>query len=634
MNRRIMHRHLPVVMMATTLAVASACSSAKGSDASGLSPTGSSTPSASGSPAPATAAVAGVLTVSNGSSDVAVGTADLTFASSVTDASWSADGSRIAYVDGDGNIATARPDGSDVVVMTKTSKNVKRAQPTWTGGEIVFSERGTDKVWRLKNIIPGPITLDSHVLPVGDLDVDGQPSGGHDQSPTSAYLAPNGAKDGVDLLAYEHDAAKGPQVWIVDYNQRSPEATLLIAGTKPALSPDGKSLAYVGTNDQLYVTPVAKASKSASVQITFGVKGITNPVWSPDGTRVAFATPTDIESVTAKLATGVTTNPVKIESSKPGTPSFVPTVTDSVVTVAAGDPIAESIAISQQVWNLQNSKVNLPSQGNLSLPSTVTLVSTSDKSALAAVGQDWARSGPILFTDGKTLDTRTAAEIKRALGKPGDPSQKLTVQVRGDSSVISDSVMQAAKALGYPVVRIKNSAEQDILTPTIIVASDTDQAVLGNLASLSESYAVILVHGSTLSTAQKAVFYSGAEVHTIGAAAHAAVAASWATKPGLTVSALPDNVIDESIAIAPQYQDPIDVVTAGDWQGMLLANAGGNAVIVIGSDATLSSSATKWFSEKGPYIANINVIGSVPDAAVKAIAALTSGPAGAAGAES
>src|SRR3954471_4889025 len=55
---------------------------------------------------------AGSLLLSNGTNTVVVGGRTFTFPTTVTDAAFSPDGSRIAFVNADGNIATARVNGS------------------------------------------------------------------------------------------------------------------------------------------------------------------------------------------------------------------------------------------------------------------------------------------------------------------------------------------------------------------------------------------------------------------------------------------------------------------------------------------------------------------------------------------
>ncbi len=635
MNRKAGRRHLSIVVVATSLAVASACSSQSGSASTpdaGAHPSASAAgPAAGGPPSTAPIEIAGKLSLSDGHADVTAGGTNIHLATTVTDASWSPDGSRIAYVDSHGNIATARSDGSDVRVLTKTDATVKRAQPTWTNGaEVMFSERAKNGVWRLKSVVAGTPALGDITTPEGDFGFD---NSGHDRAPTSAFIRPDGANDGVDVLAYEHDATKGPQVWIVDRNQRSPEAKELVAGSDPALSADGSELAYVGKNGQLYVTSVAKASAASSRQITFGIKGITRPAWSFDGTRIAFGTPTDVESVSTKLAAGVTTNPSTVESTKAGVPAYVPVARDEVVRFTGDDPIADSIAVSKRLWNLHNVKVNVQSQADLTIPSEVTLVSTADPTSLANIA-DVMGNGPVLFTDGKTLDPTTAAEIKRALGTSGQGGPQLSVRLFGATGVIAAPIEQSVKALGYSVSRIKAAAPR-MSSATYLIASDTDQAVLGNLGHLSRDFTVIRVHGSSLSSAQKALIRAEdsqpVTVYTAGSAARTAVQASWSGKPKIKI--IPVSTVDESVALASHYHSGVAFVTAGDWKGMVLAAqfASEDTVMVVDKGATLTPGVTAWLEANGPTLAEVYPFGNIttmPVALVDSAAAAVSGPAG------
>jgi putative cell wall binding repeat protein/WD40 repeat protein len=582
------------------------------------------------------AATVAALLLGDGAAGATIRTGDIHFSSTATDASWSADGSRIAFVDSSGNIATARPDGSDVQVLTTTNTAVKRADPAWTdGGEVIaFAERGKDGVWRLESIaaradgIGAPARMENPYL-------DGSTT--HNHSPSSAYIPPAGPSRGVDLVAYEHDAASGPQVWIVDNNQRDPGSVKLLDGAQPALSPNGASLAYVGKNGQLYVTSVAKPKTSTATQVTFGLTGVTHPIWSPDGSRIAFGTATNVESVSAQVAAGTKANPVTVASTKAGVPTYVPTMTDSIDRFTGTDPIADSIAVSQQIWNLTNLKINIPSQSYFSPPTVVTLISTADPSALASVGR-FASTGPVLFTDGKTLDPRTATEIKRALGKPNDPGETLTVQLFGGTDVISNAVEQAAGALGYHVSRMP-AAKPSMSGAEVLVASDTDVAVTGNLAQLSTNFNVILLHGSALSAAQRTILsaeqalWRGQKmpVYELGTDAATAVQ-SWSSgKPALKVIKLATDPIDEALALAPSYDSRISIVATGDWKSILLANVTGSVVLVLPTGTSLPASATTWLHRNSPSISSVYAFGStsaVPDATLTTIAAAISGPAG------
>ena len=436
MNRKVGRRHVSIAVMATSLAIASACSSQAGSKSSAPGASGGPSTSASTAPsgAPAPVKLAGHLGVSDGHADIIVGGTDIRFATTVTDASWSPDGSRIAYVDSHGNIATARPDGSGVRVLTKADATVKRVQPTWSSGaDITFSERAKDGVWRLKMVLASTTALGDPTYPEGDFDLGGGGSDdtSHDRASTSAFIRPDGANDGVNLIAYEHDGAKGAQVWIIDGNQRSPESKLLIAGADPALSADGSSLAYVGTNGQLYVTPVAKASKSSSRQITFGIKGITRPAWSPDGTRVAFATPSDVESVSAKLAAGVTTNPVTVESPKPGVPAYVP------LAPRRGDPIYRRRSDRRLDRRVEASVERPQHQGQFSV------AGRSDRPVRGDAGQ---HGGPVRARQHRRgHGQRSGAVHRRQDPRPDDG--------RGDQAGARQGGFARPEALGAPVRR-------------------------------------------------------------------------------------------------------------------------------------------------------------------------------------
>jgi hypothetical protein len=84
----------------------------------------------------------------HGTPNVRVGDATVTFPGRVTDAAFSPDGRRVAYIDANGSVATAKPDGTDVFVLTRTKASVTRSRPTWWESQL----RGMG----FTNIVPLP----------------------------------------------------------------------------------------------------------------------------------------------------------------------------------------------------------------------------------------------------------------------------------------------------------------------------------------------------------------------------------------------------------------------------------------------------------------------------------------------
>lgn len=61
----------------------------------------------------------------------------------------------------------------------------------------------------------------------------------------------------------------------------------------PALSPDGKKMAYVSTIDEVFEIAVLDFKSGKHQQLTFSPKSDFHPTWSPDGRRIAFSSERD-----------------------------------------------------------------------------------------------------------------------------------------------------------------------------------------------------------------------------------------------------------------------------------------------------------------------------------------------------
>jgi TolB protein len=553
MTRKAGRQYTVAAVMATSLAVAAACSTQVNHPTAAPAPASTTPAGADQATTPAGADQAttpagadqpaapvaeptdrSALTVTDGSSTVITGDRTAHFASTVTGGSWSSDGSRLAYVDGDGNIATARADGSGVTVLTRTDRHVKRAHPTWMSGgfDVSFTERGTDGVWRLKYVEVGATT--------GEAGMWGLASESNNTAPSAVSSSRTAAGPGQYLLAYQHKGARGPQVWIVDFNQREPNSVMFADGSDPAPSPDGRSVAYVGHGGQLFVRPVA--GKSAARQVTFGVKGLRDAAWTPDGARLAFATAADIESVSVKVAAGVKTNPTTVESRRPGVPAYRPLARTSVNRFAGTDPIADAIALSKLRWNPFNSPHPFISEGDGGLVApVVTIVGVADTLAVSVRPE---MPAPLLFTGKDALDPRVAAELKRVLGDGSDPDRPRLVQIVGGTDVVSAKVEQTLTGLGYQVTR---TADGGNTTPP--------PAAL----DLQYQNSVALVAARDWS-ARLAAVASGIPVITVPAnQALPATTANWLAANGAALS----NVLVFGAGITPSTVDGVVAAVAG-----------------------------------------------------------------------
>jgi hypothetical protein len=354
----------------------------------------------------------------------------------VTDAAWSPDGSRIAFIDGDGNVATARPDGSGLIVLTGPANGAVRSRPAWSRAVIFYGEKKADGTSALKAV---------SITGCGN---DGAPDKGRewgmDTGEGTSYVdaAPSAAQTERPVrVAFQHDEPSGSQIWINDTNQRAPFTGKIVDGAEPALRADGVKLAYVGRDGQVYLRDAKQ--DAVSLQITFGADHPNHLTWTPDGQHVAYATPAGIESV--GISPGNGTNPASKLSTARGVPTFLASTKDTVVRITGADPIALAIAASQARWPSRTqyfmTQSTVPAYGLvLVTPDQVTKLPSN------------ASGSALLLTAGDTLDPRTMAELQRVYGtitplSGGAPPAKLY----GDA--ISPAVANALTSMKFEVTR-------------------------------------------------------------------------------------------------------------------------------------------------------------------------------------
>ncbi|MGH3444237.1 MAG: hypothetical protein ACRDPB_02565 [Nocardioidaceae bacterium] len=582
----------------------------------------------------------GLLVLSDGTDEVGVDHHDVTFPGPVRDGAVSPNGTEIAYVDGDGNIATAHLDGTGVRVLTSTDPGVRRAHPTFEdgGSEIVFTERGTDGTWRLKEV-----ASDGHdQLTSGGEDptlLETRHDHGRDTAPSATWFQVSHDTTARSVMVFQHRTASGTKkVFILDRNQRGFGATSLLDGSSPAVSPAGDKIAFIATSRQIDVqtlpVPIKHNGRLAPDprQVTWGAAPAGHLAWSPDGRTLVFSTAHDVETVDADPAAGSTSNPVTVVLHHRGVGSFGSSAVPSVG-VYSGDPSDLALDVSRAHWvRGVDAPMDEGSSMGVAAADRVTLVDADDPGsaavAAAVAGDD---RGPVLFVRGGTLDPPVRAEIARVLRWPNGMSGRNRVDIVGDTSAVPDRVAAEIRAMGFRVRRFDPSHPAAAAAAAVryrpsayIVVSRTDLPAV--LSSVGTGTAVLLTNGSRMPAAtadridrmQRDPGYPPT-VYAVGMQAQAAVRTSWPGKRHFRTVDLggPDPYANSLDAARSLYDGPgrVAVSTTSDWQAALVGSTIGPTILVDEGHG-MESATSDWLTAGEASLRGVYVFGgsrSLPD---------------------
>ncbi|MFL6111922.1 MAG: cell wall-binding repeat-containing protein [Catenulispora sp.] len=393
--------------------------------------------------------VNGKLTVSTGDNylhfaNVSGSTSEKMPSQKVVDAEWAPDGSRVAYLDENGQLISVRYDGTDLIVVATGLNGA--SHPTWMNG-------GSFLVY----------ALNGELYKVPSL---GGPSAklatGHQQGDQDSY--PQGGAKGVLVFQRIDAASKAPSVWI--YNGYTDTANLVKntgGGSQPSLSPDARTIVFVAKDHQApapanQIWTVPADGSAQPTQLTFDT-GTTirndRPSWSPDGSTIAFNAESagEIRVIAATPnAPETSAGPFKGRLSwqangDPTKPIAANNPVNLVERLAGADRMETAIQISRWSWDDAASNPPAARQADMAV------VAREDIAADALAGTALARQlkggkGPLLLTETGELDARTLHELQRVL-KPGS-----FVYVLGQTQAISAHTFQQIAAAGFRPTRI------------------------------------------------------------------------------------------------------------------------------------------------------------------------------------
>lgn len=280
---------------ATRVVGAGAPAGSASAAAGGAGSSSSSAPSPSSAPTKTRARVlngtaSNRLTISNGTSKVVMNGTVVDFGIVVRDIAWNPNGTRAAFIDGNGNLEVSDPDGSGRVLVARAPSGETWSHPTWQvvkadkqygipAGSFLYFAAAKGGVQHVDSVslatghaAPAAITVG------GGVDTPALPQAG--------YTWPSGDGDGHSItFANSGDG----EVYVRDDYLRT-QSGKVTSGSEPAISPDARSVVFVrsvGGHDHLFVEQLQEQNATARDLTPDATTDYTEPTWSPDGRTIA-----------------------------------------------------------------------------------------------------------------------------------------------------------------------------------------------------------------------------------------------------------------------------------------------------------------------------------------------------------
>ncbi|MFI9270803.1 hypothetical protein ACIGXM_08860 [Kitasatospora sp. NPDC052896] len=260
------------------------------------------------------------LTISDGTRYVLMNGTSVDFGTAVRDLAWSSDGSKAVFVDGDGDLVTANPDGSGRVVVAKHLPGQSWSHPAWhyvaadqsnpTARQDIFFVSTAGGVTSLETVpadavdgTPTPLDLSSGMDGVQNM-------------PQTANTWPNGA--GTKGAVVFANTRTGDVYLRDDYLRQM--VSQVAPGSEPTVTADGEEVVFVrsvGGHDHVFEQNLETPQSPAKDLTPNATTDYTEPALSPDGTTIAVRTPDGIASLPADGSAAPT-----LISTHPGLPAY------------------------------------------------------------------------------------------------------------------------------------------------------------------------------------------------------------------------------------------------------------------------------------------------------------------------
>jgi ell wall binding domain 2 (CWB2)/WD40-like Beta Propeller Repeat len=574
------------------------------------------------------------LSASNGGTTISfVGKPALESFLDISEASWSPDGSRAAFIGdpdtgGDGIWTVKHNNPDEVWRIQEPVDGVERASVTWRGDGIYvyWAERAGTAPWHLAYAGSG---ADFDVTPINP------PAGFH-------YLNPDGGPDTRVVFERRADVSGEPtgaaSVWLYTPGATPAVTQVIDNASDPAISPDGTQVAFI-RGGEVWVSDLDGSDAASSISAP---EDVLDPTWSPVGDRIAARTATgEVWEFTAD-------GHVSTATPLTGKPAYQPLNQNRVARLTGTNRLLTAVEVSQSHW----ADGANPTGPRKRAESVVLSRSDVFADALGGGALAAAKAGPLLLTPPTALDPAVQAEIVRVLG-PASAGE--VVYILGSTGALSRGVQDAIEDLGYGTERLEGPnryatsiaiADEITQTPSLVLAATGNNfpdalaagAAAGsyNVPPFEPIAVVILTQDYTLAPVTKTyldALPSDVDIFGIGRQAATATAAY---DPGEVFG---DDRYATAEVVSRVFFGPtpfIGIATGLNWPdalagGALMAGLNGPLLTTPGSAAALHPQTADRLDELSGSVTTTLIFGGptvVTPALARQSGSLISGPLG------